>query len=175
MNNSQLWLYHRSTKKQHFTQSQVFVALFSAPSLSHVCHMLFERSFNVDVRWSPTIQMDKSVSFVVHSVIIGSFSKDDGDGKRTSKKAMGVITKTTILYVHYTFGTFLCRHCTTRMWNFLMGRFMEDVNTGRRISLSLSKLRCSFQEFNSRKFHLHLTFKASWSNRDNVWKNANSF
>ena len=45
---------------------------------------------------------------------------------------------------------------------------MKDVNTRRRISLSLSKLGCGFQEFNYRIFHLHLTFKASWNNRDDV-------
>ena len=42
-----------------------------------------------------------------------------------------------------------------------MGRFMEDVYTRRRIFLSLSKLGCGLQEFNSRKFHLHLKFQAS--------------
>ena len=52
---------------------------------------------------------------------------------------------------------------------------MEDVNTRRRIILSLSKLGCDLQEFNPRKFHLHLAFKASWNNREDVWKNAKSF
>ena len=47
---------------------------------------------------------------------------------------------------------------------------MEDVNTRRRIFLSLSKLGCGLQKFNSRKFHLHLTFKASWNNRDDAEK-----
>ena len=47
---------------------------------------------------------------------------------------------------------------------------MEDVNTRRRIFLSLSKLGCGLQEFNSRKFHLHLTFKASSNNRDDIEK-----
>ena len=46
-----------------------------------------------------------------------------------------------------------------------MARFMEDVNTQRRIFLSLSIHGCSLQEFNSRKFHPHLTFKTSWNNR----------
>ena len=41
--------------------------------------------------------------------------------------------------------------------------------------VSLSKLGCGLQEFNSRKFHLHLTFKQNWKNRDNVLKKANSF
>ena len=35
-----------------------------------------------------------------------------------------------------------------------MGRFMRDVNIRRRIFLSLSKLGCGLQGFNSRKFHL---------------------
>ena len=34
---------------------------------------------------------------------------------------------------------------------------MEDVHTRRRIFLSLAKPGCGLQEFNSRKFHLHLT------------------
>ena len=38
---------------------------------------------------------------------------------------------------------------------------MEDVNTRRRIFLSLSKLVCGLQEFNSRIIHPRLTFKAS--------------
>ena len=47
---------------------------------------------------------------------------------------------------------------------------MEDAKTRLGIFLSLSKLGCSLQEFNSRKFHLLLIFKASWNNRDDVWK-----
>ena len=47
---------------------------------------------------------------------------------------------------------------------------MEDVNTRRRIFLTLSKLGCGLQEFNSRKFHLHLTFKANWNNQEDVPK-----
>ena len=42
---------------------------------------------------------------------------------------------------------------------------MEDVNTRRGIFLSLSKLGCGLQEFNSRKFHLLLIFKASWNKK----------
>ena len=38
---------------------------------------------------------------------------------------------------------------------------MEDVNTRGRIFVSRSKLECGHQEFNSKKFHLHLTFKAT--------------
>ena len=47
---------------------------------------------------------------------------------------------------------------------------MEDVNTRRRNFLSLSKVGCGLHELNSRKFHLHLTFEASWNNRDDVSK-----
>ena len=45
---------------------------------------------------------------------------------------------------------------------------MEDVNTRRGIFVSLSELWSGLQEFNSKKFHLHLTLKASWNNRDDV-------
>ena len=47
---------------------------------------------------------------------------------------------------------------------------MEDVNKGRRIFLSLSKLGCDLQGSNSRKFYLHLTFKESWNYRDDIEK-----
>ena len=48
-----------------------------------------------------------------------------------------------------------------------MGRFVGDVNKRRRIFLSLSKRGGGLKEFNSRKFHLHLTFKGkSVNNRD---------
>ena len=50
---------------------------------------------------------------------------------------------------------------------------MENVNTRQRTFLSLSILGYGIIEFNSREFHLHFTFKASWNNRDDVWKNAN--
>ena len=47
---------------------------------------------------------------------------------------------------------------------------MEDMNKGRRIFLSLSKLDCVPQEINSREIVLHLTFSANWNKRDKLWK-----
>ena len=45
--------------------------------------------------------------------LIGSFSNDDGDDNENVKKAISFSeNQTTTLPVHYTFGTFLCRHCT---------------------------------------------------------------
>ena len=45
--------------------------------------------------------------------VLGTLRSDDGDGNKDVKKAIGLITKTTILHVHHTFlfCTFLCRHC----------------------------------------------------------------
>ena len=45
------------------------------------------------------------------------------------------------------FVTFLCRRCTTMMWNFLAQRCLKGVNTRRQIFLSLSKLWCGPQRF----------------------------
>ena len=46
--------------------------------------------------------------------IIGSLSKDDGDGNENGKKAIDLVSKTTALLVqHAFFFTFLCRPCTT--------------------------------------------------------------
>ena len=47
--------------------------------------------------------------------IIGSLSKDDGDGNESGKKAIGLVSKTTALLVQHAFFfcIFLCRPCTT--------------------------------------------------------------
>ena len=37
------------------------------------------------------------------SVILGSFSNDDGDGNEDVKEAIGLLRKTTTLHVHHTF------------------------------------------------------------------------
>ena len=44
--------------------------------------------------------------------------------------------------------TLLWRHCTTTTWNFLISRFMEDVNTSQRFSSCFCELRYSPLEFN---------------------------
>ena len=51
------------------------------------------------------------------SPLLGCFSNDNGDGNgnENAKKAMGLLSKATVLHVHHICGfcTFLCRHCTT--------------------------------------------------------------
>ena len=37
------------------------------------------------------------------SLILGSFSNDDGDGNQDVKKAIGLLRKTTTLHVHHAF------------------------------------------------------------------------
>ena len=37
------------------------------------------------------------------SVLVGSLSNDDADGNENGKKAIGLISKTTTLHVHYAF------------------------------------------------------------------------
>ena len=81
-----------------------------------------------------------------YSIIRGSSSKDDGDGNKNVKKAIGLLRKTTNLHCITLFCTFLCRHCTTTTWKCLTARFMEDVNKRRRIFLCLSKLEHGSQE-----------------------------
>ena len=73
------------------------------------------------------------------------------------------------------FCTFLCRHCTTTMWNVLIPPFLENVNTRPRLSFSFPELRYSLLEFNSRKkLCQHLT---NWTRRNKrylVWSSLNS-
>ena len=73
------------------------------------------------------------------------------------------------------FCTFLCRHCTTARWKYLISRFTEDVNKARRNFSALFKLGCSSQGLNPRRVCLHLTKKMRWNNCDEYWKNGNSF
>ena len=86
-----------------------------------------------------------------YSIIRGSSSKDDGDGNKNVKKAIGLLRKTTNLHCITLFCTFLCRHCTTTTWKCLTARFMEDVNKRRRIFLCLSKPEHGPQETNPEK------------------------
>ena len=49
------------------------------------------------------------------------------------------------------FCTFVWRHYTISTWNFLISRFLEDVNARRWLSFSFPELRYSLLEFISRK------------------------
>ena len=49
------------------------------------------------------------------------------------------------------FYTFLCPRCTITTWNFLISRFVEEVNTRQRFCNSFFKPRYSPLEYNSRK------------------------
>ena len=62
----------------------------------------------------------------------GTLRSDDGDGNGNATIAIGLISKTTILYVHHAFCTFLCRHCTTyyvKMPNITMYRGSTQATT----------------------------------------------
>ena len=68
-----------------------------------------------------------------------------GRWQREQQKEQSVlINKTTTLHVHHVFCTFLCRHCTTTTWNFLISRSMEDVNRGQRFPFSFVNLDTVF-------------------------------
>ena len=88
----------------------------------------------------------------------GALTTTMATATRTSKKAIGSISKTATLHVQRTFCTFLCRHFTTTTANSITRRFMEDVNTPRRIFLSPCKLGFGPHEFIYREIKLHLTF-----------------
>ena len=75
---------------------------------------------------------------------------------RTSTKAISSVRKTTTLHAQHTFCTFLCRHFTTTTANSITRRFIEDVNTPRRIFLSPCKPGFGPHEFSYREIKLHL-------------------
>ena len=82
---------------------------------------------------------------------LGSLRSDDDD-KANVKKAIGFISKTTTLHVHYAFFV----HVFAVTARCLISRFMEDVSKLRQDLLFLSELGYSSYEFNCRRFRLHL-------------------
>ena len=60
------------------------------------------------------------------------FTIPRGDGNENVKNNNRcTVGKTTTLYVHRTFYTFLCRFCTTTTWNCLISLFKENVKKRR--------------------------------------------
>ena len=70
------------------------------------------------------------------------------------------------------FCTFLSRRCTNTTWKCLFSRFVEDVNTIQRLSLSFPELRYSILEFNSGKNCQQLANWRRRNKRDKVWSSA---
>ena len=72
---------------------------------------------------------------------------------RRGKKAIGLIkqnnnfARASRFFVHFN----LCCHYTAMAWKCLIPRFIEDVNSGQRLSFSFPELSYSPLEFNSRK------------------------
>ena len=72
--------------------------------------------------------------------LLGTLRSDDGDGNGDTTKAIGLISKTTILHVHHTFLyiSLLSLHdYDVKMPNFTL---TEEVHKRRRNFLSLSEL-----------------------------------
>ena len=75
-----------------------------------------------------------------------------------------------------TLCTFLRRHRTFTTWNFLISRFVEDVNTRQRISFfSFSELRYSLLELNSRENCQNMTSWTRCNRREKFWSSATDF
>ena len=56
-----------------------------------------------ETAFTTTVRMALSGRYAVRNRRIGSFSKDDGDGNKNGKNAIGDISKTTTLAVPHTF------------------------------------------------------------------------
>ena len=70
--------------------------------------------------------------FEVFCDLLGTLRSDDGDGNGNATKAIGLISKTTILHV----TARLCSHCTTTTWKCLISRCTEEVHKRPRNFLS---------------------------------------
>ena len=110
------------------------------------------------------------------SQVGGNLWSEHKDGNQNVKKALGLMNKTTTLFVHHTFFcTFLYRHCTTTTWKwlcFFLGR--NSTSNDEFFFLFLKVYKALRNKFNSRKVRIHLTKWAIWNNSDDDWKTANS-
>ena len=75
--------------------------------------------------------------------LMRNLSTDDGDVNENGKQATGLDWQNNNSARDHAFCTFLCRHCTTTTWQFLISRFVEDVSTRQRLSFSIPELRYS--------------------------------
>ena len=101
------------------------------------------------------------------SKLLGSFSNDNVDGNENAKKTINLITKTTTsaralhFLLHFLAVTARLRREISR-WDVL---WRTKTGARRLYFVSLSKLGCGLQEFDSRKsVYLHL----SWINREDI-------
>ena len=77
--------------------------------------------------------------------LMRNLSTDDGDVNENGKQATGLDWQNNNSARDHAFCTFLCRHCTTTTWKFLISRFVEDVSTRQRLSFSIPQLRYSLR------------------------------
>ena len=70
---------------------------------------------------------------------------------RTAKNKRFRLTKQQLCKCITLFCTFLCRHCTTTTWKYLISRLVEDLKTRQRLYFSFPELLYSLLEFNSPK------------------------
>ena len=104
---------------------------------------------------------------------IGNLSTTTATATRTAKSNRFRLAK----QKHWTcitlFCTFLCCRCTTTTRNFLISRFLEDVDTRQNFSFPFSELRYRDLELHSRKIPQHLRNWTRWKS-DEIWNSANS-
>ena len=94
--------------------------------------------------------------FMTSDLILGNLRSDDCDGNENAKKAIGLITKTTILHIHHAFlyiSLPSLHDYDVKMPNFTLYR--GSTHQRRRNFLFISELGYCSQEFNFRSVHLH--------------------
>ena len=66
--------------------------------------------------------------------LLGSLSKDDGDGNENGRNAFGLDCQKTNLHVHLAFVPYISwSSLPSTAWNFLISRFIEDLITRQRL------------------------------------------
>ena len=102
---------------------------------------------------------------------------DDAKATATGTAKKGIrfrLVKQQLFTCIILFWTFLCRHYRTTTWKCLISRFVEDVNTRKRLFSfflrSIQSLRLQLQK----TFFQHFMTWTRWNKRDKVWSRANS-
>ena len=118
-----------------------------------------------------------SVSLRPSLRLVGTLRSNDDHGNENVKKAIGLITKTTIFHLHHAFlyiSLPSLHDYDMKMPNFKFYRGSTQATTKFPLSLSLWtwiwSLGIQLQEGSP----IHLKKLVTWGNRDEDWKNANS-
>ena len=134
--NNKSWVASRSIQKESIVGKVLIVVHVAVRHFSIVDHRRRQNVVKTKTEWHTSCRRVCDWHFPQHFEVfcdlLGTLRSDDGDGNGNATKAIGLISKTTILHV----TSRLCSHCTTTTWKCLISRCTEEVHKRPRNFLS---------------------------------------